>query len=101
MVIKYYLDIKQEVEIHDSALAIGFGTSSHHSAIGFGYNVPVGETTSIDNLVLTIDVFSAKSNELIWRGSLGYLLYEGATPETYNRLIKDLVTEILQRFPPK
>ena len=99
--VKYYLDIKQEIETQDSAVSIGFGTSSYHSAVGFGFTIPLGETSSIDMLVLTIDVFSAKTNKLIWRGSLGYSLYEGANPETYNKLVKELVVEILENFPPK
>lgn len=99
--IKYYLDIKQEFETQDSSVSFGFGSFGHHSAIGFGFDVPVGEVTSIDNLVLTIDVLSTKNNKLIWRGSLGYSLYEGATPETYDSLVKELVVEILKNFPPK
>ena len=98
--IKYYLDIKQEVEVQDSGLYFGFGASSHHSALGIGFNVPIGETTSIDNLVLTIDIFSKKINKLIWRGSLGYSLYVGATPEAYSKLVNDLVVEILEEYPP-
>lgn len=99
--VKYYLDIKQEIETQDSALSVGFGTSSYHSAVGIGFTVPVGETSSIDMLVLTIDVVSTKTNKLLWRGSLGYSLYEGANPETYNKLVKELVVEILENFPPK
>ena len=99
--IKYYLDIKQEIETQDSSVFLGFGSSGYHSAIGLGFNIPVGEVSSIDNLVLTIDVFSTKANKLIWRGSLGYSLYVGATPETYDSLVKELVVEILQNFPPK
>ena len=99
--IKYYLDIKQEIETQDSAVSIGFGTSSYHSAIGVGFTVPIGEASSIDILVLTIDVFSTKTNKLIWRGSLGYSLYTGATPETYDSLVNELVVEILKNFPPK
>ena len=99
--IKYYLDIKQEVEVQDSAISIGLGTSSQHSLIGLGFTVPIGETSSIDNLVLTIDVFSEKTKNLIWRGSLGYNLYEGATPDDYDHLVNGLVTEILKIFPPK
>lgn len=99
--IKYYLDIKQEIETRDSAVSIGLGSYGSHSAIGFGFNVPLGEASSIDNFILTIDVFSTKNNKLIWRGSLGYSLYEGATPETYDSLVKELVVEILKNFPPK
>jgi len=82
-------------------MAIGLGSYGYHSGIGFGFSIPVGETNSIDKLVLTIDIISIKSNKLIWRGSVAYPLYEGATPETYNQLIKELVTDILKKFPPK
>lgn len=100
--VKYFLDIKREIGSQDSgAVSIGFGSSSRHSAIGLGFNIPIGETASIDYLVLTIDVVSTKTNNLLWRGSLGYSLYEGASPETYTKLINELVEEILKNFPPK
>jgi hypothetical protein len=101
LTVKYYLDIRREVETDGSSVSVGFGTSSRSSAVGMGFMVPVGETNSIDKLVLTIDVISSKTDTLIWRGSLGYTLVDGATPETYSRLIKDLVSEILENFPPK
>ena len=100
--VQYHLDIKQGFETQDSGIvSLGIGSYSHHSSVGFGFTIPVGETSSIDLLVLTIDMVSSKSKELIWRGSLGYHLYEGATPETYTMLIKNLVTEILKEYPPK
>ena len=100
--VQYYLDIKQDFGTQDSgAVSFGFGSYGHHSSVGFGLTVPVGETYSIDILVLTVDLISSKTKELIWRGSLGYHLYEGATPETYTTLIKKLVTEILKEYPPK
>ena len=99
--VKYYLDIKQEFETQDSGVAIGFGSVSHHSAMGIGFNLPIGEAISIDLLVLTIDIISTKTNKLLWRGSLSSPLYEGANPETYNDLVRRLVVEILNNFPPK
>ncbi|MCK4864642.1 MAG: DUF4136 domain-containing protein [Gammaproteobacteria bacterium] len=100
--IKYFLDIRREVGSQDSGgFSIGFGSASRHSAIGLGFNIPIRETTSIDYLVLTIDIVSTKTNKLLWRGSLGYSLYEGASPETYTKLVSELVEEILQNFPPK
>lgn len=99
--IKYYMDIKHDFETEESAVSIGFGSSGYHSAIGFGFTAPIGETYSIDKLVLTLDMFSTKTDKLIWRGSLAYRLEGGATPESYTDLINDLVVEILKEFPPK
>lgn len=99
--VKYYLDIKQELETQESSMMMGFGTSSYHSAIGVGFNIPIGETTSFDRLVLTIDMVSTKTNKLIWRGSSGYYLSEEGTPEKYEEMIQDLVTVILEKYPPQ
>ena len=99
--IKYHVGVKKDFETEGSSLSIGFGSTSHHSAIGMGFVFPVGETYSIDKLVLTIDVVSAKTNKLVWRGSLAYPLNAGSTPETYTRMANDLVAEILEDYPPK
>ena len=101
LIVKYHLEVKRSLETEDSSVAIGFGTSSHHTSLGMGFVFPVGETYSIDNLILTIDMISANTNKLIWRGSLGYGLPSGATPETYTKMANDLVAEILKEYPPK
>ncbi len=100
--VNYFLDIKQELETDDSGfVSIGFGSASPHSAIGLGFNIPLGEVSSTDKLVLTIDFVATDSKKLIWRGTLGYPLYEGASPDTYNSIVNRLVAEILEKFPPK
>jgi len=106
LTVKYFLDLRQEIETDDSSFALGFGTSGGHSsgghsALGLGYRIPVSDTSSIDKLVITIDIISSKTDTLMWRGSLGYALVDGATPETYSELIRDIVAKILENFPPK
>lgn len=101
LVVKYHIDIVRELETDESTVSFGFGTSGHHSSIGMGFIFPVGEAYNVDNMVLTIDVVSNKTGKLIWRGTLGYRLDVGATPERYTRMANDLVAEILRVFPPK
>ena len=101
LVVKYYLEVKQDFETDESAVSIGFGSYGHHSAVGFGFTLPVGEMYSIDKLVLTLDIFSAKTKKLLWRGSLSNRMYIGSTPESNNKLITELVSGILRHFPPK
>lgn len=101
MEVKYHLQVKTEVEIQEPQLSIGVGSYSRHSSVGFGFNVPATETSNIDKLVLTIDVYSLKSNQLVWRGILDRVLPYGSTPETYNKMVKELIAEILKDFPPK
>lgn len=99
--VKYYLDVKQEIETQESGMMIGFGTASANSSVAFGFNFPVGEAVSVDVLVLTIDMISTKTNKLIWRGSSGSYLSEEGTPKKYEEMIKSLVTAVLNKFPPK
>lgn len=99
MLVKYHLDIRQEVETQQSGFTIGFGTSTRNTAVGFAFNAPAEDTGTIDKLVLTIDIYNGK--KLIWRGSKDYTLYKGQKPSSYDELIKDLVSDILKNFPPK
>lgn len=99
--VKYFLDLEKEVETNESGVSIGLGTSSRRSAIGFGFNIPVGDVNTIDKLKLTIDIVSTKTKQLLWRGSFDYQLYDGSTPEKNTALIQHLVKEIVNDFPPK
>lgn len=99
--VKYHIDVKKDFESEGSTMSIGFGSAGRHSAIGMGFVFPVGETYSVDKFFLTIDIFSTKTEKLVWRGSLAYRLDVGATPETYTRMANELVVEILKEFPPK
>lgn len=98
--VKYYLDIKQEIESTDSGMTIGVGTSSGSTAFGFGFAVPASDTSSYDKLVVTLDMVSGSNGKLIWRGSLAYRLHDGGTPEKRTEQIQKMVQEILKQFPP-
>lgn len=99
--IKYQISVIRDVETEGSTVSFGFGTGGHHTAIGMGFVIPVGETYTVDKLLLTIDMYSAETKELVWRGSLGYRMDGGSTPESYTRMVNDLVKEILKEYPPR
>lgn len=99
--VKYHLQIKTEIEFQEPRFSIGIGSYSRHSAVGFGFNVPASETNNTDSLVLTVDIYSLKTNQLIWRGIRDRILPYGATPEIYTKMVKELIAEILKEFPPK
>lgn len=100
LTIKYHISVATDIETEGSSVSFGFGTGTHHSAIGMGFVFPVGETYSVDKMVLTIDMYST-SNKLVWRGSLAYRMDAGATPDVYTRIVNNLVEDILKEFPPK
>ena len=98
--VKYFLDIKPAWEFQDSGITVGLGTSGYNSGIAFAYSHPTSESTSFDKLMLTVDIYSTATNKLVWRGSLAYRLDNGSTPDSYSELIKEMVVEILKKFPP-
>lgn len=100
VIVKYYLLSKQEIESDDSGVTLGFGTGTRHSFLGMAYSFPERDISSVDNLVVTIDMFDDKDN-LLWRGSLGRRLFDGSTPASNTKLVNEMVAEILERFPPK
>lgn len=99
--VKYRIDVKQEIESDSSGVSIGFGTFSRNVGVGVGYKIPTADVQSYDRGVLTIDMISGKTGQLIWRGSSGRRLYDGSTPEASDKLINSIVDEILKEFPPK
>jgi len=101
VIIQYQLGINKELESDDSGISIGFGTSSRHSAIGLVYGFPASEVSTVENLVMSIDIVDARTKQLLWRGSLARRLYDGSTPETHTQLVNEMVAEILKQFPPK
>jgi hypothetical protein len=100
VIVKYHLLVRQEIESDDSGVTLGFGTATRHSFWGLAYDFPYQEVSSVDNLVVTIDMVDSKG-ELLWRGSYGRRLYDGSTPETSTRLMYEIVNEILKTYPPQ
>ncbi len=98
--VKYRVDVKQEIESDSSGVSIGIGSFSRRVGVGVGYNLPAADVQSYDRGVLTIDMVSGKTGQLIWRGSSGRRLYDGSTPEASDKLINSIVNEILEVFPP-
>jgi hypothetical protein len=99
--IVYRIDLKQEITSRDSGVTMMFGLGGSRSALGLGYSVPSADVKSHDLGMLTIDFMSGKNNQLIWRGSSSRRLYETSTPESSDKLITSIVTEILDAYPPK
>lgn len=99
--VKYRIDVKQEIESDSSGISIGFGSFSRNVGVGVGYKIPSADVQSYDRGVLTIDMISGKTGQLIWRGSSSRRLYDGSTPEASDKLINSIVDEILKEFPPK
>ena len=84
---------------HSPGFRRGFGHSpffhDHHGAF-------FGATTVTEFLrsTLILDVFDARSGELIWRGWARTDLPENPRPERFQMYVRQAVHKILKRFPP-
>jgi hypothetical protein len=97
--VTYHLRIKQEVESRSTGMHVGAGSYGHHSAIGMSYGFPAYDVYSYDRGILTIDVLNSKK-VLIWRGSTSRILNDEKTPQESDKIINEVVTQILDVFPP-
>jgi hypothetical protein len=95
----YQLTTRSGLESRSSGVSFGFGTLGPHSAVGLGYGFPLYDVDSYDEAVLTIDMLDGK-NGLLWRGSASSRLGDGNTPEKLTAMVNDLVSDILDNFPP-
>ena len=101
MQLTYRIDLKQEIASNGSGVTMMFGLGGSRSALGLGVAVPSSDVKSHDLGMLTIDVISTKTNQLIWRGSSSRRLYDAGTPDATDKLINDIIKEILDSYPPK
>ena len=96
----YRIDTAQEQRQSQSGFTIGVGSFGRHSSVGTAFNVPTCDVQTIDRGVLTIDIVSARTGALVWRGSSSRRIFNGSTPEAKDTLVFEIVTEILEKFPP-
>lgn len=97
----YQIGVKQEVASRSSSVSIGVGRYSRRSSVGVAYGFPAGDVETYERGILTIDIISAESDKLIWRGSSSRRLFNGSTPEKSDKQVREIVSEILEQFPPE
>jgi len=99
--VTYHLRISTEIASRNVGVRAGTGIYDRHAAIGMGYGYPEYQMYSYDRGILTIDILNGKTKTLIWRGSTSRRLYQDqGTPDESKKLVKAVVTEILEQFPP-
>jgi hypothetical protein len=101
MKLVYQLDLKQEITTDGSGVTMVIGSGGGRAGFGLAYSIPTGEVRSYDRGRLTIDVMSADGKKLLWRGTSSRRIYEASTPADSDELVNDIVSEILEEFPPQ
>jgi hypothetical protein len=99
--VKYSIGVKQEIESNHSNASVGIGSFGHHIGSSLAFSVPLDhDVQSYDRGIITIDIISSETGQLIWRGSSSRRMSNSNTPETLDRFAYDIVSEILLEFPP-
>ena len=99
--ITYFLRVKQEIESRNTSVSVGYGSWGRGGGIGMRYGFPDYTVSTYDRGTLTIDILKSTDKSLLWRGSTSRRLDRaGATPESNNKLVNEVVNEILSEFPP-
>jgi hypothetical protein len=70
---------------------------------GGGMGMSTSHTTASEwtEGTLILDIYETADRDLVWRGTATAEIQEGRPPEERNRRINEVVTKILERYPPQ
>jgi hypothetical protein len=80
--------------------SVGYGRWSGGSGFGISFGGPGTTLREQEVGTLLIDVRDHESGNLLWRGSSKRRIGQSTTPEESERVIDEIVGEILANFPP-
>lgn len=93
LVIFYHIGIEDKVDVTE------WGYSYASTGRYWGWNTRNVDTYEYQEGTLIIDFVDANSEVLVWRGTARKVL-ESLTPEEADRLIKEIVREMMALYPP-
>lgn len=97
--ISYDYSLKSKIESRDTGTSFGFGFGSFGHFGRLGVNTGK-EIRQYDQATLIIDFINAGNEELLWRGMGTRRAAEHTTPEKETKTVNEMVTKILDQFPP-
>ncbi len=93
----YHLTIEQKIQSDSYYSTVGVGSVYHPWYGGIGTETRIRQ---YDESRLTIDIHSADTGALMWRGVGVFRLRTHKTPEDAGRATRNIVDKILIQFPP-
>jgi hypothetical protein len=99
--VRYHYTIRQRLDSAGTRGSIGFGVGSYGSRGGIAIGTGTGNNLrEVDEGTLVIDLVSAASDTLLWRGSGTHRFEEYDNPDKATEKIDALVDTIMGQFPP-
>lgn len=100
LLVRYYIrDVKQMVDDRPR-VGIGMGSMGNNVGGGFSFSFPLGGDKLDKQAQVIIDFIDAKTQKLLWRGSLITGMSSTST-EINQRQVQKAAAEILKKFPPQ
>lgn len=101
----YHYKVRQRTETRDRSrtgvgVGVGTGSGGGFGSIGIGIGLG-GRDREYDQGMLTIDVINPRNKKLMWRGMAEQRLVWDNDPRKTTQRIKETVTAVLAKFPPK
>ena len=108
LLVNYLTKVSTKVNVNTFTNYYGYNPYYSYYAPGWGWNGPWGAAPVTETQVseynvgtLIIDLVDAKTQKLVWRGSLGDIIRDKDTPRERVQFINKSVNEILANYPPK
>lgn len=96
----YLVTVEKRISSSGVSTSVGFGRYSGGSGFGISVGGPGTQPREYEVGTLIIDIKDKKSGKLAWRGSSTSRLDQARTPEESEKVINQMVEEILANFPP-
>jgi hypothetical protein len=96
----YHIGAKDKVDIQSYGYGYGAGAGRYRGAYG-GYGGGGISSYNYTEGTLIIDMISAETKQLVWRGSATGVLEENPSPDKLTKNVNTAVAAILAQYPPK
>lgn len=95
LLVTYHIDDVDRLDTSGFSYGLGFGRGN----FGWGISTapPVRE---VKEGQLIVDLVDTETNKVVWRGTSKRYLNQNQSPETRQKLIDDVVTDMFSRYPP-
>ncbi|SHM78692.1 DUF4136 domain-containing protein [Polaribacter sp. KT 15] len=90
-----YFDTQTATVRNNKSISIGLGNRN----VGVSGGIPIGNHKINEKLI--IKFIDADTNDLVWEGSLESKISKNRTPEQREAHLKEVISKILQKYPPK
>ena len=93
----YTITSRLETDVFDSGVGFGFGRYGRYGGLGMSSGSTVRQ---YDQGTLVVNIHSASTGKLIWKGTGTREVFIHSTPDEITRSVNEMVEAVLAQFPP-